>query len=166
MQLSSERQRFFYRVAGVVLDGSRVLAHKDNQDSFWALPGGSCEFGEDSMSALAREFREELNADVRVGRLIWVVENFFGWRGWECHEIGLYYEVALVGEARRLYALESFPGGEPTPSVDPGGPGYHLEFRWLAIEDLARLDVRPSFLTQHLASIPAETRSIIHRDVR
>lgn len=61
MQLSPEQQRFVYRVAGAVLDGARVLAHKD-QDAFWAPPGGSCEFGEDSMSTLVHDFREELSA--------------------------------------------------------------------------------------------------------
>lgn len=165
MKLSSEQQRFFYRVVGVVLEGGRVLAHKDSRDDFWALPGGSCEFGEDSMSTLVREFREELSADVRVGRLLWVVENFFGFRGWDCHEIGLYYEVELAGEARRLYGQDGFAGSEPDSSLGDE-PGLHLEFRWLALDDLARLDLRPSFLQQHLASIPAETRSIVHRDTR
>jgi 8-oxo-dGTP pyrophosphatase MutT (NUDIX family) len=116
MKLHSEHQRFFYRVAGVVMNDGRVLTHKDDLSDFWVLPGGSCEFGEDSMSCLQREFREELDADVQVGRLLWVAENFFPFRGWECHEIGLYYQVELRGAAQSLHAQDSFVRHEPSPA--------------------------------------------------
>jgi 8-oxo-dGTP pyrophosphatase MutT (NUDIX family) len=45
-----------------------VLAHKDAVSDLWVLPGGSCELGEGSMSCLRRELREELDAEVQVGR--------------------------------------------------------------------------------------------------
>lgn len=71
------------------------------------------------ISPAAAQFREELEADVRVGSLIWVVENFFHWRDRDCHELGLCDAVGLAGAARRLYALERFAGGEPTPGDRP-----------------------------------------------
>jgi 8-oxo-dGTP pyrophosphatase MutT (NUDIX family) len=164
MKLHSEQQRFFYRVAGVVVHDGRVLMHKDDMSDFWVLPGGSCEFGEDSMSCLAREFREELDADVQVGRLLWLVENFFRFRGWDCHEIGLYYQVELLGAARDLHAQERFVRVEPFSSLNDDAPGTRLEFRWIPLEDIASTDLRPGFLKQHLADMPDRTQSVIHRD--
>jgi hypothetical protein len=43
MKLHSEHQRFFYRVAGVVVHDGRVLTHKDTQsivhrDTSWDNP--------------------------------------------------------------------------------------------------------------------------------
>lgn len=164
MKLHSEHQRFFYRVAGVVVNDARVLAHKDDMSDFWVLPGGSCESGEDSMSCLQREFREELEAEVQVGRLLWVAENFFRFRGWECHEIGLYYQVELLGAAQALHAQDRFVRVEPFSSLNDDTPGLRLEFRWIPVEGIASVDLRPSFLKQHLAGMPARTQSIIHRD--
>ena len=68
--------RFVYRVAGVALDGDRVLIHRAEIDDFWALPGGRPSLMESADEALAREMHEELSAEVRIRRLLWVVEIF------------------------------------------------------------------------------------------
>src|SRR5688500_10937505 len=73
----SQIERFAFRVGGLAIHKDNVLLHRADFDDFWALPGGGCEFFEESHVALKRELTEELNASVKVGRLLWVVENFF-----------------------------------------------------------------------------------------
>ena len=58
----NEKDRFILRVAGIAINNKRVLLHRADFDDFWTLPGGNCEFYEDTEYALQREFFEELQA--------------------------------------------------------------------------------------------------------
>ncbi len=86
-------KKFNYRVVGIALDVDRVLLLRTEKDDFWFLPGGRVELLEPSQDALIREMREELEVDVRVERLVWVVENFFEYEGKFCHELALFLDV-------------------------------------------------------------------------
>ncbi len=68
--------RFNLRVGGVVIKHQQVLLCNEPQGDFWYLPGGRVELGEEARVALARELFEELGVMARLGRMIWVVENF------------------------------------------------------------------------------------------
>ncbi len=76
--IEEEGVKFQYRVAGVTMHYGRVLLHRADDEPFWTLPGGRAEMLETAEQTLKREMREELNADVQVGKLLWVIENFFG----------------------------------------------------------------------------------------
>jgi ADP-ribose pyrophosphatase YjhB (NUDIX family) len=69
--------RFHLCTRGIAFDQARVLLFNVIGWDWWALPGGRVEMLEHSDEALKREMREELSTDVKVGRLVWVVENFF-----------------------------------------------------------------------------------------
>lgn len=63
--------------AAVIRDGDRIFATQRGYGEFkdgWEFPGGKIELGETARDALKREIREELNADIKVGELIDVVE--------------------------------------------------------------------------------------------
>ncbi len=63
--------------AAVIRDGDRIFATQRGYGEFkdgWEFPGGKIEPGETARDALKREIREELNADIKVGELIDVVE--------------------------------------------------------------------------------------------
>jgi ADP-ribose pyrophosphatase YjhB (NUDIX family) len=64
------------RVAGVLLHNNELLLvqHEKEGKSYWLLPGGGVRLGEELHDSLRREFREELNLDVSVGSLFFVVE--------------------------------------------------------------------------------------------
>jgi len=62
-------------VSSVVLDGAgRILLIKTAKDG-WELPGGQVEPGEDFITALTREVREETGCEIDVGRLTGVTSN-------------------------------------------------------------------------------------------
>ena len=44
----------------------------------WTLPGGGIELLEPSDKALKREMQEELQVDIRIERLLWVIEQELG----------------------------------------------------------------------------------------
>src|SRR5439155_21430278 len=73
-----------------------VLLHRADQDNFWSLPGGRGELLEPSTETICREFREELGCDVRVERLLWIVENFFTYDASKFHEIAFYYKIEIL----------------------------------------------------------------------
>jgi NADH pyrophosphatase NudC (nudix superfamily) len=62
--------------------------------------GGSIEFGEYGHEALARELREEIDAEIRNPRYLGLNENLFtSPSGQRAHEIVLVYEAELADEA-------------------------------------------------------------------
>ena len=65
------------RVAGILKESNRILliSHKKDGNVYWLLPGGGVNFGETLEEALRREFREELNIDINVGRLSFLSDS-------------------------------------------------------------------------------------------
>lgn len=64
-------------VAAVIHDGGRILATQRGYGEFkdkWEFPGGKVEAGEGREEALRREIREELDAEIAVGKLLCTVE--------------------------------------------------------------------------------------------
>ena len=146
--------RFQLRAAAVVVHDGFALLHRLEGDEYWALPGGRVEPGEDAQSTLQREMMEELNERVECAELLYVVENFFEHAGKPNHENGLYFRVQLAPASRLLDKSRSHAGVEG---------GKRLEFRWFAVEQLAEVDVRPSFLRESLARRPLGFQHIVQR---
>ena len=64
-------------VAAIIIKGNQVFATQRGYGEFkgwWEFPGGKIEAGEDPHSALVREIKEELDADISVGKLLDTVE--------------------------------------------------------------------------------------------
>lgn len=69
---------------------------KVKKESFFRLLGGGIEFGETSLIALRREFKEELDVELTACKLLGVVENIFSFDGLTCHEIIFVYEASFL----------------------------------------------------------------------
>ncbi len=80
----------------------------------WEFPGGKVEPGETHAEALARELREELGIEVRIGRHIATVDHAYS-----------HFSITL-----HVYFCEH-AGGEPSPK-------YHSELRWVRRSDFGR----------------------------
>ncbi len=151
--------RFNLRVVGVASDDDRVLLHRGEWDDFWTLPGGRGEFLEPARDTLVREMREERAVDIRVGRLLWVMKNFFEYAGKSYHELALYFLMSLPPGSRPL-SLHEFEGSEELT----GGGTLKLLFRWFPLAGLEDIHLYPTFLRQGLKSLPTTTEHVVHRD--
>ena len=157
ISFDSDSHRFDLRAAAIVIRGERVLLHRRDGDSFWALPGGRVEAGETAELAVAREFQEELAESIECDRLILVIENFYSHGGVDHHEVGLYFSAALEASSALLTDPGPFDGREGDAA---------LTFAWFNRHRLAEIDVRPSFLVDALGREPLEFRHVVHRDRR
>lgn len=86
-------------VLGLVRDGNKLLVSKGydklKEQEFYRCLGGGIEFLEKSEDALKREFKEELNIDVEVGRFLGIAENIFTYKGKNAHELVLFYDAYI-----------------------------------------------------------------------
>lgn len=84
-------------VAGVVRRGDRIMLCQRRPEAHnglkWEFPGGKLEPGESPEAALARELREELSVDVRVGRVVDTVRHSYPDRD----VLLMFYECEIVG---------------------------------------------------------------------
>jgi 8-oxo-dGTP pyrophosphatase MutT (NUDIX family) len=150
--------RFVFRVAGVALHHDRVLLHRSERDDFWSLPGGRGEMMEPSPETLRREMREETGLAVTVDRLLWVIENFFDYKGKTWHELALYFLMSFPPDSPVWAQGQSFEGREAFPQ------GYELKlfYQWFPLAGLDGLTVFPSFLPGGLRQLPLTVQHIIH----
>ncbi len=159
-------QLFLFRVGGVATVGERVLLHRFTNDGFWAIPGGRVGIGETAAAALQREMREEIAAEVVVGGVLWIIENFFPFRPLDMpasaageidhHELGFYLAMTVPAD---LSDVDRFEGVELAGTPDE----FPLEFRWFHRNEVADLDIRPAVLQDLLSKpFPNETPTIVN----
>jgi ADP-ribose pyrophosphatase YjhB (NUDIX family) len=149
-------QCFNFRVAGIAIDNDHVLLHRAAGDAFWTFPGGRAEIGETTSQTLVREIKEELNEDVEVVRLLWVVENFFEYAQRNYHEIAFYFLMKLSERSPYLAKEKSFSSVEENTA---------LEFKWFPIDAdiLTGLPLLPAFLQQSLNNLPNSVEQVVER---
>ena len=146
--------KFQVRAAAIFIWRSSVLLHRLEDDSFWALPGGRVEPGENAAETVVREMREELERDAVCGPLTYVVENFYKDRGRQNHEIGFYFQASFASGSKLLDATQSHIGFEGN---------QRLEFKWFQVASLCNVDLRPSFLRQSLSVPTPHFEHIVQR---
>ena len=93
-------------VAAIIRKGDKVFATQRGYGEFkdwWEWPGGKMEPGESREEALAREIREELDAEISVDRFLYTVE----WDYPRFHLTMHCYMCSLLTEALHLNEHEA-----------------------------------------------------------
>jgi 8-oxo-dGTP diphosphatase len=112
------------RVCGVCIREGKILlinhiGIRENSD-FWCPPGGGLEFGETIEECLKREFREETNTEISVGKFLTINEFVNP----PLHAIELFYEVKIIS-------------GEPQKGFDPEMEEQIItDLRWFSLEEI------------------------------
>ena len=88
-------------------------------EGYWEFPGGKCDAGESLEHCLARELREELAVDARIGMEVFTTTHAYDDRRIELH----FFACDLIGEPRPLLGQE---------------------MRWVGRRELARLQFPPA----------------------
>jgi ADP-ribose pyrophosphatase YjhB (NUDIX family) len=159
----SDREQFILRVAGLFMRQDSILLHRAENDDFWALPGGACEFLEDTKSALEREAKEELSAAIQVNSLAFTVENFFEYNNRKVHEVGFYYRADFRGESLRFYDVDEFEGIEDKME---DAQKHRLYFKWIPVHSLSNFPIKPEFLKDRIQNLEQISAHIVHRDLK
>lgn len=151
------RKLFQMRIAGLAFRDGHVLVHRATHETFWTFPGGRAEIGETSAETLKREMVEEIGVEVTVGRLLWIVENFFRYEKRKWHELGFYYLMEIP---------EQFPF-HPSDIVHRIRDGKNdLEFKWVeaTAQALTALDIPPYFIADAIENLPETPHHIVWDD--
>ena len=93
-------------VAAVIRRDDRIFATQRGYGAYkdwWEFPGGKMEPGETAAEALAREIREELDAEIRIDRFLQTVE----WNYPEFHLTMHCFWCSLTGESLHLNEHEA-----------------------------------------------------------
>ena len=88
-------------------------------EGFWEFPGGKCHAGETLEQCLARELREELAVDARIGQEIFSIAHAYPDRSVELH----FFACDLLGD--------------PSPQIGQ-------EMRWVTRAEMAALPFPPA----------------------
>ena len=152
--MAAFNRQFGCRVAGIAIDDERVLLENYKEEDFWALPGGGVNFLEPAKEALKREMREELGVEIQVGRLIWVVENFFNHDIKSYHEVGLYFLMTLPEKAQVRQTRAAFVSKDDT---------LKTTFKWHQLDELSNITLYPPFLQRGLKRVPDKTEHIVEK---
>ena len=109
--------------AAVIDRDGRFLVTRRQQgvhlEGYWEFPGGKCDAGESLDACLARELREELDVEARVGEEVFVTTHAYADRSVELH----FFRCDLQGEPR---------------------PQLGQEMRWVRRDELATLEFPPA----------------------
>ncbi|BCH55331.1 NUDIX hydrolase [Agrobacterium vitis] len=154
IRLDKKPQLFTFRVAGVILHNNHLLVQKGANNSYWSLPGGRAEIGENSEQTIIREMHEEINRTVKIERLLWTVENFYSVGDYKAHVLGFFYLLKVETP------LPFHPNDIVHWVID--GPTEVL-FRWIPATSAAfkAYDVRPAFLGRFIGNLPERVEHLI-----
>lgn len=151
IKINNNSGRFKFRVCGILAVNNKYLTVKIGENKFYCLPGGHVELGESTDKAVLREMQEELGFEVKINKLIAIVQNLFNADESKVfHEVGYYYLVEpknLNDVCLNDYSREEMDKGELK----------HLEFKWFTFEELQNVDFRPNRLIECLKNERVES---------
>lgn len=149
---------FSYRVAGILIRDKKILLQKPKNDNDYSIPGGHVSFGETAAEALIREFKEEIDADIKIDKLIMIGENFFSWGNKSCQQISMYYAISLYNE-------QQIPLDGTFEAIDDlGNKRNDLDFSWISLSEMNNIKVSPSNIKNDLISLPKQIKYFVYKE--
>lgn len=133
---------FGVRATALIVEEGKLLVVED-EDGFYTI-GGAIQVGERTEEAVIREVKEELGVASKAVQLAFIVENRFEQAGVHYHNIEFHYLVDLLEDAPLTMQEDAKP----------------LPCRWLALNDLHTINLKPAFLKTTLPNWDGQLRHI------
>ncbi len=135
LKIKTDEQEFHGRACGIIQQENMFLIMRVNKTPYYHIPGGHIEIGESSEQAVVREIKEEIGCDVQETNLFAIQENFWIRDNKKCHGIEFYYIIKLKKQLQMKdhERIENDKGEEKL-----------LEFKWVTLEELKDIDLRPN----------------------
>ena len=144
--------QFNVRVAAYIKNGNKILIEQRKDATSVGLPGGRVKIGENSIQALKREIKEEMQEELEFVASKAVIENFYEskYTNGLCHEVLFILEMEFKN--KDAYLKNNIINMEDNGSV----------FKWMDIEEVKNNDFKPDIYKQYLDK--EEFRHIINKD--
>lgn len=140
VKIDCEEGKFKFRVCGILKVDDKFLTVKIGDNNFYCLPGGHVELGEDTDHAILREMKEELGFNVKIIRLVSIIQNFFKTKDNKIfHELGYYYIVEPLN-------MKDVNLNDYIVMENDKGKIVRLEFKWFSLEQLHDENFLPEIL--------------------
>ena len=133
---------FGVRATALIVKDNRLLVVED-EDGFYTI-GGAIQVDEATEDAVVREVKEELGVASKAVQLAFIVENRFEQAGVHYHNIEFHYLVDLLEDAPLTMQEDAKP----------------LPCRWLALNGLHTINLKPAFLKTTLPNWDGQLRHI------
>ena len=141
-RIKVENTVFGVRATALIVQNHKLLVTKD-KDKYYTI-GGAIQVNERTEDAVVREVREELGVASKAVQLAFIVENRFEQAGVHYHNIEFHYLVDLLEDAPLTMQEDAKP----------------LPCRWLALDDLYTVNLKPAFLKTALPDWDGQLRHI------
>lgn len=154
ISFKTDKGRFNYRVAGIIIYNNKLLIMKDEHSPYYYIPGGRVAMNELSEDAIVREIREELNVEVKVNRMLWVNESFFHeeYFNENFHEICFYYLLDMMdNELVNKGQCFMFKENEK----------HTLTFYWKDLGIIKDLNIYPLFVKKNILQLPQVIEHVV-----
>lgn len=125
---------YYNRAVGVIKHNDKFLIMNENNAAHYHLPGGHIEIGENSLAAVTREIKEELDYNIKNTTLFCIQENFYKKKEVIQHGVEYYYLIELEKGVETVdrEVIENDRGVEK-----------HLLVKWISIDELKITDLKP-----------------------
>lgn len=137
-----ENTVFGVRATALIVEEGKLLVVED-EDGFYTI-GGAIQVDEATEDAVFREVKEELGIESKAVQLAFIVENRFEQAGVHYHNIEFHYLVDLLERAPLTMQEDA----------------KQLLCRWIALDDLHTVDLKPAFLKSALPEWDGQLRHI------
>lgn len=145
--LLSSKQGIRHRIAGIYARDDKILLvkHRKAGREYYLLPGGGQEIGESATEALVREWKEELNLSVKVGRFLFCGES-------------VPTEQRRTQVFQMVFQIESIEG-----TIEVRREGALAGFDWIPVNTIDQIAFFPDCLPQVKAFCRGEEFAVYQR---
>lgn len=151
VKFQSETYKYYNRAVGVIKQNDKYLIMCVDDAPYYHLPGGHIHVGENSLDAVKREIKEELDYKVVDAKLFCIQENFYEKDEFAHHGVEYYY---LIEIEKNIDPVDRFV------IENDRGIKKRLAIKWVTLEELKAIDLQP--LTLKNLILKGRLDSLIH----